>query len=46
MILLFLRRVYKPRPMTELGAAEPDDPMLAKYRDQIEKESANLDLKD
>ena len=46
MILLFLRRVYKPRPMTELGPAEDEDPTLAKYKDQIEKESANLDLKD
>ena len=46
LILLFLRKVYKPRPMTELGAVEDDDPMLAKYKDQIEKESANLDLKD
>ena len=45
-IFLFLRKVYKPRPMTELGPAEPEDPTLAKYKDQIEKESANLDLKD
>ena len=45
-ILLFLRKVYKPRPMTELGAVEVEDPTLAKYKDQIEKESANLDLKD
>jgi cytochrome c-type biogenesis protein CcmH len=42
-IFLFLRKVYKPRPMAELGAVEIEDPTLAKYKDQIEKESANLD---
>jgi cytochrome c-type biogenesis protein CcmH/NrfF len=45
MILLFLRKV-KPRPMRELGPVETEDPILAKYKDQIEKESAKLDLKD
>jgi cytochrome c-type biogenesis protein CcmH/NrfF len=46
MILLFLRKVYKQRPMTELGAVPADDPTLARYKDQIERESAHLDLKD
>jgi len=43
-IWLFLRRYYrKPKPMTDLGAIEIDDPLLAKYKDQIEKDLANLD---
>ena len=41
-ILLFLRK-YKPKPMTDLGPIEPDDPELAKYQAQIEKDTANLD---
>jgi cytochrome c-type biogenesis protein CcmH/NrfF len=45
LLLLFLRRV-KPRPMAELGPVELEDPMLAKYKDQIERESAKMDLKD
>jgi cytochrome c-type biogenesis protein CcmH len=43
LILLFLRKVSKPRPMTDLGEVDDDDPALAKYKDQIEKESAKLD---
>jgi cytochrome c-type biogenesis protein CcmH len=44
-IYLFVRRYYKPRPkpMTDLGAMEIDDPALAKYKDQIEKDLANLE---
>src|SRR3954454_1105015 len=30
-IVLFLRRYYKPKPMTDLGPVEIDDPALAKY---------------
>jgi cytochrome c-type biogenesis protein CcmH/NrfF len=41
-ILLFLRK-YKPKPMTDLGTIEADDPELAKYKEQIEKDTANLD---
>jgi cytochrome c-type biogenesis protein CcmH len=41
-ILLFLRK-YKPKPMTDLGPIETDDPELAKYQAQIEKDTANLD---
>ena len=29
--------------MTELGPMEIDDPALAKYKDQIEKDLANLE---
>jgi cytochrome c-type biogenesis protein CcmH/NrfF len=44
-IYLFVRRYYKPRAkvMTELGPMEIDDPALAKYKDQIEKDLANLE---
>jgi cytochrome c-type biogenesis protein CcmH/NrfF len=44
-ILLFVRRYYKPKPkgMTDLGELEIDDPALAKYKDQIEKDLANLE---
>jgi cytochrome c-type biogenesis protein CcmH len=42
-IWLFVRRYYKPRPMTDLGPMEIDDPALAKYKDQIEKDLANLE---
>jgi cytochrome c-type biogenesis protein CcmH/NrfF len=41
-IWLFMRRYYKPKPMTDL-AVEIDDPALAKYKDQIEKDLANLE---
>jgi cytochrome c-type biogenesis protein CcmH/NrfF len=43
-IFLFIRRYYrKPAPLTELGPMEADDPSLAKYKDQIEKDLANLE---
>ena len=41
-ILLFLRK-YKPKPMADLVAVETGDPELAKYQEQIEKDTANLD---
>jgi cytochrome c-type biogenesis protein CcmH len=39
----FVRKYRKPKPLPELGEIEIDDPALAKYRDQIEKDLANLD---
>lgn len=40
----FLRRYRRPKPIAEFGPAiEVDDPQLAKYRDQIEKELSHLD---
>jgi cytochrome c-type biogenesis protein CcmH len=43
-ILLFLRKAYrKPKPMTDLGTIDPDDPEWTKYQQQIEKDTANLD---
>jgi cytochrome c-type biogenesis protein CcmH/NrfF len=41
-IWLSIRRFRKPRPVPELGPA-PDDPALAKYNEQIEKDLARLD---
>ena len=43
LIYLFLRKYRKPKPMTDLGEIEADDPQLAKYQEQIEKDTANLD---
>jgi cytochrome c-type biogenesis protein CcmH len=42
-ILGILRKYRKPKVMTDLGPVEIDDPALAKYKDQIEKDLANLD---
>jgi cytochrome c-type biogenesis protein CcmH/NrfF len=48
-ILLYLKSKYrKPKPMTDLGPVEPgtaeiDDPELAKYKEQIERDLAKLD---
>jgi len=42
-ILAVLRKVMKPKVMTDLGPVEIDDPALAKYKDQIEKDISNLD---
>ena len=36
-IWLFVEEVPKPKPMTEIGPMEIDDPALAKYKDQIER---------
>jgi cytochrome c-type biogenesis protein CcmH len=43
LVVLMIRKYYKPRPMTDLGEVDADDPELAKYKDQIEKDTANLD---
>jgi cytochrome c-type biogenesis protein CcmH/NrfF len=42
-IVMVLRKYMKPKPMTDLGAIEIDDPALEKYKDQIEKDLANLE---
>jgi cytochrome c-type biogenesis protein CcmH/NrfF len=43
-ILLYLRSKYrKPRPITELGTVEIDDPELARYKEEIERDLAKLD---
>jgi cytochrome c-type biogenesis protein CcmH/NrfF len=42
LILWFVRRYRKPRPIPEIGPA-PDDSQLAKYHAQIEKDLAHLE---
>ena len=42
-IWLFIRKYRKPQPLAELGPMEIDDPALEKYKDQIEKDLANLE---
>jgi cytochrome c-type biogenesis protein CcmH len=42
-IWAFIRKYRKPQVMTDAGAIEIDDPALAKYKDQIEKNLANLE---
>ncbi|HZT29553.1 MAG TPA: cytochrome c-type biogenesis protein CcmH [Bryobacteraceae bacterium] len=41
-IWLFVRKYRKPRPVPELGPL-PEDPALAKYNEQIEKDLSQLD---
>ena len=41
-ILLFIRK-YKAKPMTNLGTVAPEDPELAKYQEQIDQDTKNLD---
>jgi cytochrome c-type biogenesis protein CcmH/NrfF len=47
MIWLFIRKYRQPKPLADLGmgpeVAPIDDPALAKYKDQIEKDLANLE---
>jgi cytochrome c-type biogenesis protein CcmH/NrfF len=46
LIYWFIRRYRQPRPLAELGpdaGLDLDDPALAKYKDQIEKDLARLD---
>jgi cytochrome c-type biogenesis protein CcmH len=42
-IVLVLRKYRKPKVMADLGAMDIDDPALAKYKDQIEKDLSNLE---
>ena len=42
-ICMFLWKYRKPKVATVIGEAEPDDPAVAKYKDQIEKNLANLE---
>jgi len=43
LIWLFIKKYRKPQPLPEVGAIEIDDPALEKYKDQIEKDLANLE---
>lgn len=42
-IWLFIRKYRKPKVLAEVGPMELDDPALAKYKDQIERDLANLE---
>lgn len=42
-VWLFIRKYRKPRPIPELGPIQLDDPALEKYKEQIEKDLANLE---
>jgi cytochrome c-type biogenesis protein CcmH/NrfF len=42
-IWMFIRKYRKPQPLAEVGPMELDDPALEKYKDQIEKDLANLE---
>jgi cytochrome c-type biogenesis protein CcmH len=42
-IWLFLKKYRKPEALTEAGPVEIDDPELARYKDQIEKDLSKLD---
>jgi cytochrome c-type biogenesis protein CcmH len=42
-IWLFVRKYRKPKPLAEVGPVDLDDPALEKYKDQIEKDLANLE---
>jgi cytochrome c-type biogenesis protein CcmH/NrfF len=43
LVTMILRKYIRKRPMTDLGEIDDDSPELAKYKDQIEKDTANLD---
>ncbi len=42
-IWMFIRKYRKPKGLAEIGPVEIDDPELEKYKDQIEKDLANLE---
>ncbi len=42
-VWMFIKKYRKPKPIAELGPIELDDPALEKYKDQIEKDLANLE---
>jgi cytochrome c-type biogenesis protein CcmH/NrfF len=42
-IWVFLKKYRKARPVAEIGPIELNDPALAKYKDQIEKDLADLE---
>ncbi len=42
-IWFFIKKYRKPKPLLDLGPVAIDDPALEKYKDQIEKDLANLE---
>ena len=43
LLAIFIKKYRKPRPLPEVGTVEIDDPALVKYKDQIEKDLANME---
>jgi cytochrome c-type biogenesis protein CcmH len=43
LVWFFIRKYRKPKPLVEVGTIEIDDPALEKYKDQIEKDLANME---
>jgi cytochrome c-type biogenesis protein CcmH/NrfF len=43
LILWFVKKYKKPPPALDIGPIAIDDPALDKYKDQIEKDMANLE---
>src|SRR5689334_7315741 len=42
-VVAFVKKYRKPKPLADLGPVDLDDPALAKHKDQIERDLANLD---
>jgi cytochrome c-type biogenesis protein CcmH/NrfF len=42
-IWIFIKKYRKPKPIAVIGPMEVDDPALEKYKDQIEKDLANME---
>lgn len=42
-IALFLKQYRRPKPRAAVGTIEIDDPALLKYKDQIDKDLANME---
>jgi cytochrome c-type biogenesis protein CcmH len=42
-IWFFIKKYRKPKPLVEIGPLAIDDPALDKYKDQIERDLANLE---
>src|SRR5580765_6614984 len=42
-IWMFVKKYRKPKPIAEIGPMEVDDPALEKYKDQIERDLANME---
>jgi cytochrome c-type biogenesis protein CcmH/NrfF len=42
-VCMFINKYRKPRPIVEIGPIELDDPALVKYKEQIDRDLANLE---
>jgi cytochrome c-type biogenesis protein CcmH/NrfF len=43
MILAFMKKYQKPQPVIKRGSGQVEDPALEKYKDQIERDMANME---